>query len=117
MIHNLRIVAILILKGRASLRPTNVPTLTWRFDEPGISTERCGRICGEMLFTAPRAARLIGGVILGAEAIRQQDATGAPLALRERVVEYRNLGACFAKRGQSFVSLTPKSAVPADALR
>jgi len=104
-----------------------IPTLTRRFDTLGIkSTEQSRRTYREMLFTSPGAAEFISGVIMYDETIRQKSSRGLPLAealaiqgvhtgakplagypdeivtegldgLRDRLSEYRSIGARFAK--------------------
>jgi fructose-bisphosphate aldolase, class I len=109
------------------------PTLSKRFVALGIeSTPESRRVYREMLFTSPRVAEFISGVILYDETIRQKSSSGTPLpqvlssagmipgikvdtgakplaacagetvtegldGLRDRLAEYRGLGARFAK--------------------
>ena len=124
----------LVADGKGILAADETPgTLTKRFDALGIrSTEESRRTYREMLFTAPKAATFISGVILQDETIRQKSSTGMPLSqvlesrgivpgikvdtgakplalapgetitegldgLRDRLAEYRGLGARFAK--------------------
>jgi len=108
-------------------------TIKRRFDQVGVaSTEETRRAYRELLFTTPGADRVISGVILFDETIRQKTEDGEPFpqllagkgivpgikvdkgakplaftdgetitegldGLRERLAEYRELGARFAK--------------------
>jgi fructose-bisphosphate aldolase class I len=104
-----------------------IPTLTKRFDTLRIqSTEQDRRTYREMLFASPGAAEFISGVIMYDETIRQKSSGGASLAetltvqgilpgikvdagspdetvtkgldgLRDRLSQYRTMGARFAK--------------------
>jgi fructose-bisphosphate aldolase class I len=100
------------------------PTIKKRFDSIKVeSTEENRRAYRELLFTTPGANEFISGVILYDETLRQKAANGTPFAkllevdqgakalagasgekvtegldgLRERIKEYRGLGARFAK--------------------
>ena len=81
--HDLESVApTLVAEGKGILAADEtVPTLTKRFDTLGIrSTEQSRRTYRKMLFTSPRAAEFISGVIMYDETIRQKSSGGAPLA-------------------------------------
>ena len=68
----------LVAEGRGILAADETPgTLTKRFDALGIaSTEDSRRTYREMLFTAPKVAEFISGVILQDETIRQKSSGG-----------------------------------------
>jgi fructose-bisphosphate aldolase class I len=124
----------LVMDGKGILAADeSIPTITKRFTAQGVpSTEENRRAYREMLFSTPRIAAFIGGVITHDETIRQHSASGAPLiellssrgiipgikvdlgahplarspgervtdgldGLRERLREYTQMGARFAK--------------------
>jgi len=81
--HDLESVALtLVAEGKGILAADETtPTLTRRFDTLGIrSTEQGRRTYREMLFTSPRTAEFISGVIMYDETIRQKSSGGTPLA-------------------------------------
>jgi fructose-bisphosphate aldolase class I len=83
MNHNLEtITAMLIAPGKGILAADEtVPTVTKRFDTPGIqSTEDSRRTYREMLFTAAGIKAFVSGVITYDETIRQKSAAGMPVA-------------------------------------
>jgi fructose-bisphosphate aldolase, class I len=129
-----RVASAMVAKGRGILAADeSTGTIKKRFDSIKLeSTEEHRRTYREMLFTAPRAAESVSGVILYDETIRQKTKEGTPFpqyltkqgmlpgikvdtgakalagfpgetitegldGLRERLVEYRSLGARFAK--------------------
>src|ERR1700716_3134552 len=129
-----RIAGAMVAKNKGILAADESSgTITKRFNSIKLdSTEEHRRAYREMLFTAPRAAEYISGVILYDETLRQKTTDGVPFpvylakqgmipgikvdtgakplagfpgetvtegldGLRERLSEYRDLGARFAK--------------------
>jgi fructose-bisphosphate aldolase class I len=125
---------LLVSNGKGILAADETPrTLTKRFDAVQISsTPDSRRTYRDMLFSTPRIAQFIGGVIMQDETIRQASSQGKPLVdllkqqgaipgikvdmgakplagapgetvtegldgLRDRLQEYRQMGARFAK--------------------
>jgi fructose-bisphosphate aldolase, class I len=80
---NLESIALtLVAEGKGILAADETtPTLTKRFDTFGIpSTEQSRRAYRELLFTPPRAAAFISGVIMYDETIRQMSSDAVPLS-------------------------------------
>jgi fructose-bisphosphate aldolase class I len=72
----------IVSDGKGILAADETPgTLSKRFEALKIqSTSESRREYREMLFTTPRIARFIGGVIMQDETIHQKSSTGQPLA-------------------------------------
>src|SRR5712692_3859926 len=106
----------LVAEGKGILAADeSTGTIKKRFDSIGVeSTEENRRAYRELLFTTEGAEEFISGVILYDETIRQSSSDGTPFpkllalaegetvtegldGLRERLAEYRGLGARFAK--------------------
>jgi fructose-bisphosphate aldolase class I len=80
--HDLHDVAMTLVAERKGILAADgtVPTLTKRFDSPGIPpTEQSRRTYQQMLFTSPGAAEFISGPIMHDETIRQKSSDGTLL--------------------------------------